>query len=127
MATLRQIRNRLKSEATAVDVEVEFEQYNPPFQCVVPQWEDPPEILIPTEDDIGENVWIADKPSTFNSILVEIDEEEGQCKIKSIDRRSDRGIGSTSYLLLGEIILHPEYLDRERVEKYYEIKDGRKA
>lgn len=96
-------------------------------------WDNPPEVMKVRNSDIHKRVWIAGKPSTFDSKIYKIDmheddpDKDAQAHLLVTDRRSERGAGSYKSVFLDNIILHPEELTEDRLNEYYNIEDKRKS
>lgn len=90
-------------------------------------WDDPHPVLKISKDDIKKRVWIAGKPSTFDAVLMDFDEENEEVEVLIKDQRADRGFESVRNFFLNEVILHPDELDEDRLSEYFEVKDLRKT
>jgi len=142
MPTANQLRRKLKKQVSTKDIMRKIttstivnrrtgEKKPKTFDLPDTIWDDPPEVMKIREEDVHRRAWIAGKPSTFDSKIVEVrvDPEKGapQADLLVTDRRSERGIGSHKSCFLDQLLLHPDELTEDRLSEFYDIEDKRKS
>lgn len=141
MPTVKQHARRIKPSKSDTKIEIKdliitaselSEKDKTEIELPVVVWDDPhPALKIKPEDE-GKRVWIAGYPATWDVVLETYHEPgepqfpKGGVDVVIMERNAERGLKTQKSCYFDEAILHPDELDEERLDPYFEIYDARK-